>query len=102
VIARCHAPDTDSLWALLNLGSLAETAWMVEALCAQTDPESFFPGKGEPTGPARLVCLACPVRSECLAYAVRRNERDGIWGGTSPRERRVLRRELVGLWRGAA
>lgn len=66
--------------------------WRWDALCAQVDPELFYP---EPeratTSQARRVCLACPVRAECLADALERNERFGIWGGTSERERRGLR-----------
>lgn len=59
-------------------------------LCAETDPEVFFPDKGESTRTAKAVCMACPVRAACLAAAVARNERHGVWGGMSERERRPL------------
>jgi WhiB family transcriptional regulator, redox-sensing transcriptional regulator len=66
---------------------------MQDALCAQTDPDAFFPRKGQPNRPAKRVCTGCPVASECLAYALAHNERYGVWSGTSERERRaVLRR----------
>jgi WhiB family redox-sensing transcriptional regulator len=64
--------------------------WMADGLCAQVDPELFFPEKGGSTRGAKQVCLACPVRAECLAYALARGERFGIWGGASERERRRL------------
>lgn len=70
-----------------------ELAWQVDALCAQTDPEAFFPEKGGSTREAKRVCAACLVRQECLDYAMDNDERFGIWGGLSERERRRLRRE---------
>lgn len=69
-----------------------ELGWQERALCAQTDPESFFPEKGGSTREAKKVCLACEVRSECLEYALANDERFGIWGGLSERERRLPRR----------
>ncbi|MCB4207968.1 WhiB family transcriptional regulator [Arthrobacter sp. UM1] len=68
-------------------------AWQAEALCAQTDPEAFFPEKGGSTRDAKRVCAACAVRDECLEYALENDERFGIWGGLSERERRRVRRE---------
>ena len=62
------------------------------ALCAQTDPEIFFPEKGGSTREAKKVCAGCEVRAECLAYALNNDERFGIWGGLSERERRRLKR----------
>ena len=67
--------------------------WMDDALCAQTDPEAFFPAKGGSTRSAKAICAACPVIDECLAYALEHDERYGIWGGTSERERRAIKRE---------
>lgn len=69
-----------------------ELAWQVDALCAQTDPEAFFPEKGGSTRDAKKVCASCTVRSECLEYALSNDERFGIWGGLSERERRRLRK----------
>ena len=69
-----------------------ELTWQTDALCAQTDPEAFFPEKGGSTRDAKRVCFACPVRDECLDYAMAHDEKFGIWGGLSERERRRLRR----------
>ena len=70
-------------------------SWQERALCAQTDPEAFFPEKGGSTREAKRVCTGCDVRSECLEYALENDERFGIWGGLSERERRKLKRRAV-------
>lgn len=72
-----------------------ELGWQSRALCAQTDPEAFFPEKGGSTRDAKRVCGACVVRSECLEYALSNDERFGIWGGLSERERRRLRKRAI-------
>jgi WhiB family redox-sensing transcriptional regulator len=68
-----------------------ELSWQELALCAETDPEAFFPEKGGSTREAKKVCLGCDVRAECLEYALTHGERWGIWGGLSERERRKLK-----------
>lgn len=68
-------------------------AWQVDSLCAQTDPEAFFPEKGGSTRDAKRICAECTVSSECLEYALQNDERFGIWGGLSERERRKFRRQ---------
>lgn len=73
----------------------AEPDWQERALCAQTDPEAFFPEKGGSTREAKRICSGCDVRAECLEYALAHDERFGIWGGLSERERRRLRREAI-------
>ncbi len=65
--------------------------WQERALCAQSDPEAFFPEKGGSTREAKRVCASCEVRVECLEYALMHDERFGIWGGLSERERRRLK-----------
>ena len=72
-----------------------EADWQERALCAQTDPEAFFPEKGGSTREAKRICSGCDVRAECLEYALAHDERFGIWGGLSERERRRLRRAAV-------
>ena len=67
--------------------------WRRQAVCAQTDPEAFFPDKGGSSRDAKAVCARCPVISECLEFALAHDERFGIWGGTSERERRRIGRE---------
>lgn len=72
-----------------------ELGWQADALCAQTDPEAFFPEKGGSTRDAKKVCGACNVKAQCLEYALANDERFGIWGGLSERERRRLRKRAV-------
>ncbi|MCW2527035.1 MAG: WhiB family transcriptional regulator [Pseudonocardiales bacterium] len=69
-----------------------EQSWQERSLCAQTDPEAFFPEKGGSTREAKKICTGCEVKSECLEYALAHDERFGIWGGLSERERRRLKR----------
>jgi len=69
-----------------------ELDWQERALCTQSDPEAFFPEKGGSSRAAKAVCLACPVRAACLDYALRNDERFGIWGGLTERERRRVKK----------
>ena len=72
-----------------------ELSWQASALCAQTDPEAFFPEQGGSTREAKKVCMDCDVRAECLEYALTNDEAHGVWGGLSERERRKLKRRVV-------
>ena len=67
--------------------------WTDQALCAQADPEAWFPEKGGSTRLPKLICRGCEVRGECLDYALETDQRFGVWGGLSERERRRLKRE---------
>lgn len=73
-------------------------AWTDLAACRGpgVDPELFFPVSEY--GPAvrqvavaKAICARCPVASDCLVWALRAGEAAGIWGGTTPEERRELR-----------
>jgi WhiB family redox-sensing transcriptional regulator len=75
--------------------SATNEQWQDRALCSQTDPEAFFPEKGGSTREAKKICQRCSVRSECLEYALAHDERFGIWGGLSERERRRLKRGII-------
>ena len=89
-------PPNEELGALADLFDDAEEQeWQERALCAQTDPEAFFPEKGGSTREAKRICQGCEVRSECLEYALAHDERFGIWGGLSERERRKLKKRAV-------
>lgn len=66
--------------------------WQEKALCSQTDPEAFFPEQGGSTKDAKRICARCPVKTECLNYALANDERFGVWGGLTERERRRLKR----------
>lgn len=70
----------------------ASPAFMDLGSCRGMDPGVFFPDRGESLSPAKSVCAECIVRDECLEYALDNRERFGVWGGTSERERRRLRR----------
>ena len=94
--ASNSAPRTRSgrSMSLDDLFGAAEQEWQEQALCAQTDPEAFFPEKGGSAREAKRICQACAVRDECLEYALLNDERFGIWGGLSERERRRLKRDI--------
>jgi len=64
--------------------------WADQALCAQTDPDAFHPDAGGSTREAKAVCAKCPVVEDCLQWALTTNERFGVWGGHSERERRAI------------
>lgn len=77
-------------------GSLMDTVtrrepWRLDARCLGTDPELFFPTGGTHIGAeARALCNVCPVRQQCLDYALANKEEHGVWGGLSGRERERL------------
>ena len=74
-----------------------EHTWMLEARCREFDPASFFPSDGVGVERARRICGECPVRMECLEYALEYRIDHGVWGGASERERRrILRSRRVG------
>ena len=85
------------LQIVLTAEEAAELTWQDDALCAQTDPELFFPEKGGSTREAKRICRSCTVRAECLDYALAHDERFGIYGGFSERERRRLKRSGADL-----
>lgn len=60
------------------------------ALCAETDPEAFYPEKGGSIRAAKAVCAGCDVRLQCLSWALEHDEKFGVWGGLAERERRQL------------
>ncbi|MBV8161486.1 MAG: WhiB family transcriptional regulator [Acidimicrobiia bacterium] len=72
----------------------SELAWQRGAACRGLGEESqaiFFPAKGESTAEARAICERCPVADQCLDFALA-NHCIGVWGGTSERQRRRMRR----------
>ena len=66
--------------------------WRDSALCAQVGGDLWFPEKGGPSGAAKQICAVCPVREACLEYALENDITAGIWGNTTPLERRTLKR----------
>lgn len=67
--------------------------WHSQAVCSQTDPEAFYPEKGGSTREAKRICRECPVLQQCRQWAIDHDERYGVWGGLSERERRRLKRD---------
>lgn len=74
-----------------------EFAWMLHARCRGVNPAQFFPSDGLGVEVAQRVCAACPVRVECLEYALEHRIEHGVWGGASERERRRILRRRRGL-----
>jgi WhiB family transcriptional regulator, redox-sensing transcriptional regulator len=79
-----------------------DAIWMEDAACREpgVDPELFFPvsesGPGvRQVAAARAVCARCPVQRECRDWALQAGEPAGIWGGTTPEERRLLRSRML-------
>jgi WhiB family redox-sensing transcriptional regulator len=74
--------------------------WWSAAECREAEPELFFPisekaAAGQDIRRAKLICAGCQVQSECLNYALTQRQEQGIWGGLTEEERRLLRRRLT-------
>lgn len=69
-----------------------DMTWRTKAACRNLDVEVFFPDSEADAGPALSVCATCPVRNECLDWAIATRQHDGIWGGTTESERKRIRR----------
>jgi len=78
---------------LIEALAVDELAWQDYGNCRGADADLFFPERGASTRRAKAICDGCPVRGECLDYALAHGEKFGIWGGLSERERRRVRRE---------
>lgn len=76
--ATIHSPAEPDSW------------WRDRARCAETDPETFFPDTDRDLRLPKQVCRHCPARAQCLAWALEHDERYGIWGGLTGRERRRI------------
>ena len=78
---------------VVDAKDFAGQAWRARALCTGTDPDWWHPHKGGNTREQVRTCEACPVRVECLDYALSHYEKFGIWGGLSEKARLQVRRE---------
>ena len=66
--------------------------WQDRAACkGHPDPRIFYPDKGQSDRQAMLVCFGCEVRTDCLSLALRRPEKDGVWGGSTSGQRNRIR-----------
>ena len=82
------------------------TEWRESGACLTADPDLFFPVAAGAAGArradaARRICAGCRVRGECLQFALDSGEAHGIWGGTTPDERRRARRNQLAVRRAA-
>ena len=77
--------------------NMLDRSWQEFSNCLGVDPDLFFPDREDVQGVARAkaVCATCPVREDCLAFAVELNQSEGVWGGHTPAERRRLRRSWL-------
>jgi WhiB family redox-sensing transcriptional regulator len=68
--------------------------WMNKASCRAPEHEGvdWFPVKGKSNAVQKAICATCPVRRECLEYALDNNEHYGVWAGTTEQGRKALRR----------
>ena len=69
-----------------------DNSWADMGSCTSADPDLFFPPSGVDTAYARSICRSCPVRRECLDFALASGQKHGIWGGMTESQRRRLRR----------
>lgn len=72
----------------------ADSSFMDHGACNGDDPDLFFPppGRLDLMATAKAICARCPVREECLDYALVTRQVHGVWGGMSERERSRIRR----------
>jgi WhiB family redox-sensing transcriptional regulator len=69
------------------------TDFFEDAACRDADTSVFFPASEADAGEAKAICAACPVREECLEYAIATRPPEGVWGGLTSTERhRLIRR----------
>jgi len=67
-----------------------DAGWRARGACRSVDPETFFPAPSDPADPAVALCRTCEVQGPCLAWALEVGDCHGVWGGTTPRERRAM------------
>jgi WhiB family redox-sensing transcriptional regulator len=76
-------------------GAVQPPPFTADALCSQVDPDLFYPEKGSSSKGAKRTCAVCPVRPECLRWALKTQQQWGVWGGLSARERRKLSKKAA-------
>lgn len=79
-----------------------DIGWRQDAACRDLETNIFFPNTDADAGPARQICDVCPVREQCLEFAMATRQEDGVWGGLTEAERRRLRRRRREAQRRAA
>ena len=81
---------------------LSSYDWQTHGVCRTTDPNEFFPADSERgqrrqtrEERAKALCAACPVKEACFNHAMAVREPYGVWGGTTPEERDLIRRRVT-------
>lgn len=87
-----EALDDQITLHILTAPILDEKPWAAFAACKDHPGMIFFPQNKQEEASALAICSACPVREECLEHAIAMNERFGVWGGATEKERRKLAR----------
>lgn len=82
-----------SLFEWLDPALKVAQGWKLNSACELEPIDLFFPSRGQSAKPAKVICSMCPVKVECLTYAIENREWDGIWGGTNEKDRRPLIRQ---------
>lgn len=75
-----------------RLSRMLGAVFDLDGLCAETDPEAFFPEKGDNPLAAKMICSRCDVLDKCREWALETNQRFGVWGGMSEKDRRKARK----------
>jgi WhiB family redox-sensing transcriptional regulator len=84
--------DDTQTFETLTAPVLEERPWSVFAACQDAKDVSFFPKNKAEERAAAAICGMCPVSEDCLDHALSTNERFGMWGGVSQKQRRALAR----------
>lgn len=93
--------DPGAIWEALG-EMLERPEWQRQGLCRVYPDVNWYPERGESTVAAKAICARCPVQAQCLEYALARREHNGVWGGTSDRERRRIGKVVSMSGRAAA
>jgi WhiB family redox-sensing transcriptional regulator len=72
---------------------VTDMSWRADGACRGLDPTIFYPASDEEAQQAIAVCERCVVRQPCLEHALANRETEGVWGGTTEKERRRLQRQ---------
>ncbi len=84
--------DPAEVYDALAVLSAKRPAWQADGACLEHPELTWFPGRGEDSEPAKVVCRGCLVRAECLAYALADRDLLGVWGATSDAQRKAMRK----------
>lgn len=99
-LTMSHSAHIGNLSERVNVSMGMETTWMATGNCNNHPPAVFFPSDGVGVEVAKKICATCPVKEQCLEYALEARIDHGVWGGASERQRRrLLKQRRVALRR---